>query len=194
MYFYHTIITKDLLLLHRSRVIVKNLPKHFTQQKFGEHFTQFGDVTDVKLLTTPYVSISKYHNTNLFFRNGDSRRLGFIGFRDEKTAERAIQKLNNTFIGTCRISVAVAKPVRIIFLFFTLLLSDSFLQIGSEELERPWSKYSKGSSAYDKKHNKRKAKDKSKETEDKAKSNRKITDKNDPRLLEFLGILLAVPL
>ena len=33
-----------------SRLIVKGLPKYFTEDKLREHFSKQGDVTDVKLM------------------------------------------------------------------------------------------------------------------------------------------------
>ena len=66
----------------------------------------------------------------------------------------------------------------------------SNMQIGSEQLERPWSKHSKGSSAYLKLHpedKKKKEKD-NKEEEDKKKTPNTKIDKNNPVLLEFLDI------
>jgi len=40
-----------------SRLIVKNLPKHMTDQRFKEHFATKGNVTDVKILKTKFVLI-----------------------------------------------------------------------------------------------------------------------------------------
>lgn len=63
-------------------------------------------------------------------QTGFSRRFGFVGFVSDAQAKTAVEKFDRSFIETSRISVEVAKPY------------------GDESLERPWSKYSKGSSAY----------------------------------------------
>ncbi|KAI8973452.1 hypothetical protein BDF20DRAFT_977834 [Mycotypha africana] len=76
-----------------SRIIVKNLPKFLTEEKFREHFAKKGEVTDVKLMKTA---------------KGTSRRFGFIGYKTEQAAEAAIQYFNNTFISTSKITVEKA--------------------------------------------------------------------------------------
>lgn len=54
-----------------SRIIVKNIPKVFTEKEVQEHFNKLGVVTDCKIARTP---------------NGESRRFAFIGFKDSQTA------------------------------------------------------------------------------------------------------------
>ncbi|KAI8076543.1 uncharacterized protein B0P05DRAFT_512064 [Gilbertella persicaria] len=76
-----------------SRLIVKNLPKELSEEKFREHFAKKGEVTDAKLIKTQW---------------GTSRRFGFIGYKSEAAAEQAIQYFNNTFINTSRITVEKA--------------------------------------------------------------------------------------
>ena len=61
---------------------------------------------------------------------GTFRRFGFIGFASERQAETAVKRFHNTFIKATKIQVELAKPY------------------GDESIARPWSKYSKGSSAY----------------------------------------------
>ena len=63
-------------------------------------------------------------------QSGLSRKFGFVGFVSDSQARTAVEKFDRTFIDASRISVQVAKPY------------------GDESLERPWSKYSHGSSAY----------------------------------------------
>jgi multiple RNA-binding domain-containing protein 1 len=38
-----------------SRLCIKNLPKHLTEQRLREHFSAKGQVTDVKILKTRLV-------------------------------------------------------------------------------------------------------------------------------------------
>ena len=63
-------------------------------------------------------------------RSGLSRRFGFVGLVSEAQAKRAVEMFDRSYIGTSRIAVEVAKPY------------------GDGSLARPWSKYSKGSSAH----------------------------------------------
>ncbi|KAG0222919.1 hypothetical protein BGX31_008794, partial [Mortierella sp. GBA43] len=79
-----------------SRLIVKNLPKHLTDERFREHFSAIGEVTDAKLMKSSF---------------GNSRRFGFIGFRTEKEAKAALAHFNNTFIDTSKIIVEKAKEI-----------------------------------------------------------------------------------
>ena len=69
-------------------------------------------------------------------RSGTFRRFGFVGFVSEDQAKAAMQHYNNTFINASKITVEVAKPY------------------GDVALSRPWSKYAKGSSAYQKREKK----------------------------------------
>ena len=64
-----------------SRLIVKGLPKYYTEEKL-EIFSKQGDVTDVKLMK----------------RNGESRKFAFIGYKSADAAERAVKYFNKSFI------------------------------------------------------------------------------------------------
>lgn len=76
-----------------SRLIVKNLPKELSEDKFREHFAKKGEVTDAKLMKTQW---------------GTSRKFGFIGYKTEAAADAAMQYFNNTYINTSRITVEKA--------------------------------------------------------------------------------------
>ncbi len=65
-------------------------------------------------------------------RNGVSRLFGFVGFRREADAARARKQLNGTYVQSSRVLVEVARAA------------------GDPNIPRPWSKHSKGSSAYEK--------------------------------------------
>ncbi|KAI8320596.1 RNA-binding domain-containing protein [Martensiomyces pterosporus] len=78
-----------------SRIIVKNLPKRFSEERFREHFSSKGEVTDAKLIHTA---------------KGEFRRFGYIGYRTEKEAEAAQRYFNRSFIDTSRIIVEMARP------------------------------------------------------------------------------------
>ena len=93
-----------------------------TADELKEHFSRCGHITDVRLVHT---------------RAGIFRRFGFVGYATEKQAEEAVSYFHNTFIGSSRVEVQIAKPY------------------GDKEIPRPWSKYSTGSSAYQEKQAKR---------------------------------------
>ncbi|GMF97923.1 hypothetical protein B5S30_g2871 [[Candida] boidinii] len=77
-----------------SRLIVKNLPINFTEEKLREHFGKQGSVTDVKLMKK---------------RNGESRRFAFIGYKTVQEAESAVKYFNRSFINTSKLDVQLAK-------------------------------------------------------------------------------------
>ena len=66
--------------------------------------------------------------------DGTSRRFGFIGYSSSEEAAAALKFFHRTYLFTSRITVELA------------------VAYGSEDLNRPWSKHSKGSSAYNRKH------------------------------------------
>ncbi|KAJ2705239.1 Multiple RNA-binding domain-containing protein 1 [Coemansia sp. IMI 203386] len=78
-----------------SRIIVKNLPKHITEERFREHFGSKGEITDAKLI---------------YAEGGRFRKFGYIGFRSEEDANAAQSYYDGTFIDTSRIVVEIAKP------------------------------------------------------------------------------------
>ncbi|EDK44746.1 multiple RNA-binding domain-containing protein 1 [Lodderomyces elongisporus NRRL YB-4239] len=77
-----------------SRLIVKGLPKYFTEDNLRKHFGEQGDVTDVKLVKS---------------KNGESRRFAFIGYKSRESAEKAVKFFNKSFLDTARIDVEIAK-------------------------------------------------------------------------------------
>lgn len=79
-----------------SRIIVKNLPAYLTEDKLKAHFAQKGLVTDVKLKKT---------------RDGRSRRFGFVGFKTEQDAQKAVDFFNDSFFDTSRLVVELAKSL-----------------------------------------------------------------------------------
>eukprot|EP00746_Dinoflagellata_sp_MGD_P166219 gnl/MRDRNA2_/MRDRNA2_95958_c0_seq1.p1 gnl/MRDRNA2_/MRDRNA2_95958_c0~~gnl/MRDRNA2_/MRDRNA2_95958_c0_seq1.p1 ORF type:complete len:869 (+),score=223.65 gnl/MRDRNA2_/MRDRNA2_95958_c0_seq1:73-2679(+) len=103
-----------------SRIIVKNLPKHATDERLREHFAECGEITDCRVQKT---------------REGKTRQFAFVGFRKEEEARDAIKRLNRSFVDTSRISVELAHAPG-----------------ATAPGVRPWSKYSVGSSAHDKRN------------------------------------------
>jgi multiple RNA-binding domain-containing protein 1 len=79
-------------------LVVWNLPKYLTEQRFKEHFEQKGQVTDVKIVKT---------------KDGRSRQFGFIGYKTEQQAKAAKKHFDQTYFDTRKIIVEMAKPVSI---------------------------------------------------------------------------------
>lgn len=109
-----------------SRLIIKNLPKHMTEERLKEHFRQLKDetvvVTDARIMR----------------KGNKSRQFGFIGFKSEKHAQKALKYFQNTYIDTSKIELDFAK------------------RQGDESLPRAWSRHTLGSSAYALTHKKTK--------------------------------------
>eukprot|EP00250_Pteridium_aquilinum_P028386 c37063_g1_i1 orf=72-917(+) len=66
--------------------------------------------------------------------DGRSRQFAFVGYRTEHEASSAVGYFDRSFIDTSRLTCEIARP------------------IGDQTELRPWSRYSKGSSAYNKSH------------------------------------------
>ncbi|KAH8245448.1 hypothetical protein KR032_010475 [Drosophila birchii] len=73
-----------------SRIIVKQLPKHITEDKLRQIFGAQGTITDLQLKYTP---------------DGKFRQFCFVGYSSEAEAQAAIRHLNNTCIQTSRVRV-----------------------------------------------------------------------------------------
>lgn len=76
-----------------SRIIVRQLPKYLTESAFKDRFSEFGTVTDCRII----------------FKGERNRQFGFVGFREMKSAEHAVKSMNGAFIGTSKILVSYAK-------------------------------------------------------------------------------------
>ncbi|KAJ2999543.1 hypothetical protein HDV02_002690 [Globomyces sp. JEL0801] len=106
-------------------------------------------------------------------KDGRSRQFAYIGFKTDKQGLDAVAYFNNTYIDTCKLEVTVAKT------------------IGDVSLDRPWSKYSKGSSANEKlKEEKELEESKPKKVlNDKQKKFLADIDEDDDDLKEFLEVM-----
>ena len=156
-----------------SRLCIKNLPKHYTEVRFREHFSTIGEVTDCVIKNTHGGTddISKRSSWQRQHRKQQqtSRCLGFIGYKTEKMAILAQKYFHNTFIDTSRIDVSFAASRK-----------------GRAALSErsSWSKYSAGTSANErlKREEEKKLKKKNKEDEDDGKKE----EKKDPN--RFIGV------
>lgn len=89
-----------------SRLILKNLPGKITEQKLRQISSEYGTVTDVKLVYT---------------KSKRFRRFGFVGFKDENEAARARDFLHNSLILNQKVVVEECKD----FLKHTSTVTDS---------------------------------------------------------------------
>uniref|UniRef100_A0A3Q3AUA4 Probable RNA-binding protein 19 n=1 Tax=Kryptolebias marmoratus TaxID=37003 RepID=A0A3Q3AUA4_KRYMA len=77
-----------------SRLIVKNLPNGMKEERFKSMFAAFGTVTDCSLK---------------FTKDGKFRKFGFVGFKSEEEASRALKHFNRSFVDTSRVTVEMCK-------------------------------------------------------------------------------------
>ncbi|KAJ8906035.1 hypothetical protein NDN08_002535 [Rhodosorus marinus] len=78
-----------------SRLIVKGLPKHLTEERLKNHFSSAGEVTDARIRRT---------------KDGRSRQFGFVGFRSSDEAKDAKRMFNNSFLDTNKLNIEIAHP------------------------------------------------------------------------------------
>lgn len=79
----------------RGTLYVGSLPKMFQQYELKKYFSQFGDITRVRL------SRNK--------KTGRSRCYGFVEFKDPSSAEIAAETMNNYLISGTNLKVQVLK-------------------------------------------------------------------------------------
>ena len=156
-----------------SRLCIKNLPKHYTEVRFREHFSTIGEVTDCVIKNThggtddnDSRSSWRQHRKQ---QQQTSRCLGFIGYKTEQMATLAQKYFHDTFIDTSRIDVSFAASRK---------------ERAKLSERSSWSKYSAGTSANErlKREEEKKLKKKNnKEDEDEDRE-----EKKDPN--RFIGV------
>ena len=76
-----------------------NLPPKLDSQGLRNEFSTLGhEITDARVLYTAY-------------NQQTSRRVGFVGFRREEDAQKALEWFNGAWLGSGRIKVEIAKSV-----------------------------------------------------------------------------------
>lgn len=81
-----------------SSVIVKNLPQSgVNEEELKKHFSDIDNVTHIKL---------KYNDFGTF------RRFAFVGFRSQDAANKAVERLNSSYIKTSKIVVEPCKAIK----------------------------------------------------------------------------------
>lgn len=94
-----------------SRIFIRNIPKDFTDKMLEKEMTKVGEVTDCKIRRT---------------KEGVSRGIAYVGFRDIETATEAIKYFDGSYLLNRKISVVFAKP------------------IGAPELDDSWVRHQQG--------------------------------------------------
>ena len=79
-----------------KRLFVGGLPYTITSSQLEEMFSKFGKVVSCDVI------IDKY--------SGQSKGFGFVEMEDDKEADEAIEKLNDTELEGRKIAVNVARP------------------------------------------------------------------------------------
>lgn len=74
-----------------SRVFIKNLPSTLSQDDFRKHFSYPAPITDAKLLP--------------------QRRIGYVGYKTDEDAAKAVAYFNKSFMGMARLKVELAHSV-----------------------------------------------------------------------------------
>ncbi|KAM8866469.1 putative RNA-binding protein 19 [Synchiropus picturatus] len=77
-----------------SRLIVKNLPNGMKEDRFRAIFADFGTVTDCSLK---------------FTKEGKFRKFGFVGFKTEEDANKALKHFHMSYVDTSRVTVEMCK-------------------------------------------------------------------------------------
>ncbi len=80
-----------------KRLFVGGLPYSVTSQQLNDMFAPFGTVTSANVITDKFT--------------GNSKGFGFVEFDDDKAADEAIKKLNESEVGGRKITVNEARPM-----------------------------------------------------------------------------------
>lgn len=82
----------------KSKLYVGNLPYSVTDESLKELFAEAGEVTEAKVITDKF--------------SGRSKGFGFVTMKDEQTATKAVETMNNKEIEGRPLKVNVARPMR----------------------------------------------------------------------------------
>lgn len=82
----------------KSKLYVGNLPYSVTDESLKELFAEAGEVTEAKVITDKF--------------SGRSKGFGFVTMKDEQTATKAVETMNNKDIEGRPLKVNVARPMR----------------------------------------------------------------------------------
>ena len=80
-----------------KRLFIGGFPYSTTEDELKEMFSKIGELESVSIITDRYT--------------GNSKGFGFIEYKKDEDAVKAIETLNNTELGGRRVNVAEAKPM-----------------------------------------------------------------------------------
>ena len=155
-----------------TRVCIKNLPPSCKESDLKSHLNSIPTpsiiITDCKILKTI---------------DGKSRKLAFVGFKTFQMAQNVVSFFHKTYLGTSRLSVELAFS------------KGSSSSDNKNNNNRPWSKYSVGSSRHDSIHKVNTSSDND-DDDEKRKNNKsdrheKTKDKIDKKKEEFLAVMMG---
>ena len=79
-----------------NRIYVGNLPFSVTQEQLKELFSQYGEIEEAVVITNKF--------------SGRSKGFGFVSFKDETSAEKAIAEMNKKEVEGRPLNVKEAVP------------------------------------------------------------------------------------
>lgn len=82
----------------KNKLYVGNLPYSVDDAKLAELFKEFGDVIEAKVISDKY--------------SGKSKGFGFVTMKDDETAQKAIDAMNDKEIEGRQLKVNVARPLK----------------------------------------------------------------------------------
>ena len=80
-----------------KRLFVGGLPYSVTSQQLNDMFAAFGKITSANVITDKFT--------------GNSKGFGFVEFEEEKDADEAVKKMNESEVEGRKITVNVARPL-----------------------------------------------------------------------------------
>jgi len=82
--------------MKNQKLYVGSLPYKTTEDELHQMFSQFGEVTSVKIVSDKVT--------------GQSKGFGFVEFKDSDAATSAIEQMNGSEYGGRKLIVSVARP------------------------------------------------------------------------------------
>ena len=80
-----------------TKIYVGNLPFSVTQEKLKELFATFGDIEEAVVIKDRF--------------SGRSKGFGFVTFKDEESAKKAISEMNDKEVEGRKLKVNEARPM-----------------------------------------------------------------------------------
>lgn len=149
----------------KTRLFVQGLPKYLNDARFKEIFSEFGEVTDARIIR----------------KNDKSRQFGFIGYKTDQVASRARKHFDGSFIDTSKVQVT-----------FALGSGDSDLArpwSQHSEGSSAWKKQSLAQIEKDTRKDKQRARAAKKSAKEEAKKKHRSVADGDAELAEFLEVM-----